>query len=295
MENERKLATKILIDGGDPDETTRVANVLGFLDGQTTNPTLVSKNPDVQRRIASGHKLTQEEQKQEYKLIVQRISPLVGDAGVSIEVFADLDTTAEEMLEQGREMFSWIPNAYIKYPCTHEGLRAAQESVKWNLRVNMTLCFSQDQAAAVYSATKGARQPVYVSPFVGRLDDRGENGMDLVTNIKKMYANGDGHVHVLAASLRRVEHLLYALFLKAELATAPAKVLEEWAATGNQVPDRNFQYRPLNAEGKPLEPIPYKQIEMDLPWDTFDIQHQLTRKGIEKFVADYKSTLAPAA
>lgn len=295
MENERKPATKILIDGGDPDETTRIANVLGFLDGQTTNPTLVSKNPDVQRRIASGHKLTQEEQKQEYKLIVQRISPLVGDAGVSIEVFADLDTTAEEMLEQGREMFSWIPNAYIKYPCTHEGLRAAQESVKWNLRVNMTLCFSQDQAAAVYSATKGARQPVYVSPFVGRLDDRGENGMDLVTNIKKMYANGDGHVHVLAASLRRVEHLLYALFLKAELATAPAKVLEEWAATGNQVPDRNFQYRPLNAEGKPLEPIPYKQIEMDLPWDTFDIQHQLTRKGIEKFVADYKSTLAPAA
>lgn len=106
-----RLATKILIDGGDPDETTRVRNLLDFLDGQTTNPTLVSKNPDVRRRRASGHKLTVEEQTEEYKLIVQKISPLVGDAGVSIEVFADLDTTAEQMLEQGREMFSRLRSA----------------------------------------------------------------------------------------------------------------------------------------------------------------------------------------
>jgi transaldolase len=288
-------ATKILIDGGDPDETTRIRNVLGFLDGQTTNPTLVSKNPEVQHRIASGHKLTPEEQKQEYKLIVQRISPLVGDAGVSIEVFADFDTTAEQMLEQGQEMFSWIPNAYIKYPCTHEGLRAALESVKWNIRVNMTLCFSQEQAAAVYSATKGARQPVYISPFVGRLDDRGENGMDLVKNIKKMYEKGDGHVHVLTASIRRLEHLLYAFALKSELATVPAKVLEMWAASGTEGPKQDFQYSAVDANGKPLKSIPYKQIDLDRPWDTFDIRHELTTKGIEKFVADYKSTLAPAA
>jgi transaldolase len=64
----------------------------------------------------------------------------------------------------------------------------------------MTLCFFQDQAAAVYAATRGSREPVYVSPFVGRLDDHGENGMDLVKNIKRMYRIGDGHVHVLAAS-----------------------------------------------------------------------------------------------
>ena len=290
-----KLQTKILIDGGDPDETTRIRNLLGFLDGQTTNPTLVAKNPDVQRRIASGHKLTPEEQKQEYRLIVQRISPLVGDAGVSIEVFADFDTTAEQMLEQGREMFSWIPNAYIKYPCTREGLRAAQESVKWNMRVNMTLCFSQEQAAAVYSATKGARQPVYVSPFVGRLDDRGDNGMDVVHNIKKMYEHGDGHVHVLAASLRRLEHLLYAFALKAELATVPAKILEQWAASGSQGPDENFRYSAVNAQGQALKPIPYKEIDINGPWESFDLRHELTTRGIEKFVADYKSTLAPAA
>jgi transaldolase len=77
-------------------------------------------------------------------------------------------------------MFSWIPNAYIKYPCTHEGFRAAQMSVQQGIRVNMTLCFSQDQAAAVYAATKGPKEPVYVSPFFGRLDDRGDNDMDLV-------------------------------------------------------------------------------------------------------------------
>ena len=104
---------------------------------------------------------------------------------------------------QGQEMFTWIANAYVKYPCTHEGLRAAEMSVQKGIRVNMTLCFSQEQAAAVYVATKGSKEPVYVSPFVGRLDDQGEDGMDLVRNIKKMYSRSDGHVHVLAASIRR--------------------------------------------------------------------------------------------
>src|SRR5881398_2404241 len=200
--------TKILVDGGDPDETLRIKKLIGFVDGQTTNPSLIAKNPEVQQLLASGYRLTTEEQMAEYKKIVQRISPLVGDAGVSIEVFADFDTTAEQMLEQGEEMFSWIPNAYIKYPCTREGLRAAGESVRRGIRVNVTLCFSQEQAAAVYAVTKGARDPVYVSPFLGRLDDRGENGIDVVRNIKKMYERGDGHIHVLAASLRRLEHLL---------------------------------------------------------------------------------------
>src|SRR3954464_11022606 len=143
----RKPKTKILVDGGDPDETVRVKNLLGFVDGQTTNPSLIAKNPAIQQRIASGHTWTPNEEKDEYRKIVQAISPLVGDAGVSIEVFADLDTTAEDMLAQGKEMFSWIPNAYIKYPCTREGLRAAQMSVPQRIRVNMTLCFSQEQAA----------------------------------------------------------------------------------------------------------------------------------------------------
>ena len=287
--------TKILLDGGDPAETLRVKNALGFLDGQTTNPTLVAKNPEIQHLIASGHKLSRKDQENEYKHIVQQISPLVGDAGVSIEVFADLDTTAEQMLAQGEEMFSWIPNAYIKYPCTREGLRAAGESVRRGIRVNVTLCFSQEQAAAVYAVTKGAREPVYVSPFLGRLDDRGENGIDVVRNIKKMYERGDGHVHVLAASLRRLEHLLASFALNAELATVPAKILEQWAAQGLPTPDENFRYEAVDAEGKSLKPIPYRDIELNAPWRSFDIRHELTTKGIERFVNDYLNTLAPAA
>ncbi len=287
--------TRVLVDGGNPNETLRIKSLLGFVDGQTTNPSLIAKNPEIQQLVASGHTLSPEEEKNEYKKIVRSISPLVGDAGVSIEVFADLNTTAEEMLAQGQEMFSWIPNAYIKYPCTHRGLRAAEMSVQKSIRVNMTLCFSQAQAAAVYAATKGSKEPVYISPFVGRLDDQGEDGMDLVRNIKRMYERSDGHVHVLAASIRSISHLLCSFFLDAELATVPSKVLQEWAAAGFPMPDHNFKYKPVDAKGKPLKPIAYKELDLNLPRESFDLAHELTTKGIQKFVADYQSTLRRSA
>jgi transaldolase len=245
--------------------------------------------------ISSGHKFSTKEELDEYKKIVQAISPLVGDAGVSIEVFADFDTTGEQMLAQGRDMFSWIPNAYVKYPCTREGLRAAQMSVPEGIRVNMTLCFSQEQAAAVFAATKGSNKPVYVSPFLGRLDDRGENGMDLVRNIKKMYEAGDGHVHVLAASVRTLNHLLGAFALQAELATAPSKVWEEWAAASFPLPEKDFVYKGVDKIGNQLRPIPYKSVDLNLPWESFDIRHELTTRGIQQFVSDYKSTLKQSA
>ena len=290
-----KPKTKLLVDGGDPNETLRIKNLIGFVDGQTTNPSLIAKNPEVQRLIASGHKLSSQEEQNEYKKIVQSISPLVGDAGVSIEVFADLGTKAEEMLAQGKDMFSWIPNAYVKYPCTHEGLRAAQMSIQKSIRVNLTLCFSQEQAAAVFAATKGSNKPVYVSPFLGRLDDRGENGMDLVRNIKKMYEAGDGHVHVLAASVRTLNHLLGAFALQAELATAPSKGWEEWAAASFPLPEKDFVYKGVDKIGNQLRPIPYKSVDLNLPWESFDIRHELTTKGIQQFVSDYKSTLKQSA
>jgi transaldolase len=183
----------------------------------------------------------------------------VGDAGVSIEVFADLDSRAEEMLAQGQEMFTWIPNAYVKYPCTHEGLRAAEMSVPKSSRVNMTLCFSQEQAAAVYAATRGSKEPVYVSPFAGRLDDQGEDGMDLVRNIKKMYERSDRHVHVLAASIRTINHLLCSFLLGAELATVPSKVLQEWAAASCPMPDKDFQVQSRRREGQIPETDPVQR------------------------------------
>jgi transaldolase len=287
----KKPKTKILVDGGDPEETLRIKSLIGFVDGQTTNPSLIAKNPEIQRRIISGHKLGLAEQSEEYKKIVQKISPLVGDAGVSIEVFANLSTTAEQMLVQGEDMLSWIPNAYIKYPCTYEGLRAAQMSVERGIRVNVTLCFSQEQAAGIYAATHASKAPVYVSPFIGRLDDRGENGMDLIKAIQQMYKASDGHVYVLAASIRTVDQLLACFALGVELVTVPIKVLESWAAKGLPMPDRNFVYRGVDTNGKPLKPIPYKNINLTKPWSAFNLRNELTRKGIEKFMADFEGTL----
>ncbi len=291
----KRTKTKILVDGGDPAETSRIKKLLGFVDGQTTNPSLIAKNPEIRKLIASGHRLSRQEENEEYKNIVRQISPLVGEAGVSIEVFADLETKADQMLAQGKEMFTWIPNAYIKYPCTHEGLRAVQMSVSEGIRVNITLCFSQDQAAAVYGATKGTATPAYVSPFVGRLDDRGDNGMDLIKNIRKMYDSGDGHVHILAASIRGLDHLLASFAFGADLITVPAKVLEDWAARGFPLPRQDFTYTGKTSDGRSLKPIPYKSLELNKPWESFDIMHELTTKGIRKFVEDYQSTLSKTA
>ena len=291
----QRTKCKILVDGGDPAETSRMKQLLGFVDGQTTNPSLIAKNPEIRSRVASGNPLSRQEENDEYKSIVQSISPLVGDAGVSIEVFADLGTSAEQMLAQGREMFSWIRNGYIKYPCTHEGLRAAQMSVHEGIRVNITLCFSQKQAAAVYGATKGTAAPAYVSPFVGRLDDRGENGMDLIRNIHKMYESSDGHVKILAASIRHLDHLLAAFALGADLVTVPTKVLEEWATKGFPLPGKDFTYDGKTSGGTPLKPMPYESLDLEEPWEKFDIAHELTTKGIQRFVEDYRKTLKKIA
>jgi len=102
-------------------------------------------------------------------------------------------------------------------------------------------------------------------------------------------------VHVLAASFRKLEHLLYSFALGAELATSPAKILEQWAAAGFPLPDQNFRYQAVDKNGNALRPIPYKQLELNVSWESFDLKHELTDKGIKKFVDDYKSTLKSAA
>lgn len=292
MELVHKPFTKILVDGGDPEETKRVETLLGFqIDGQTTNPTLISRNPEIAALVASGHRLSKAEEDAEYKKIVQSLSPLVGDAGVSIEVFSDFETTAEQMIAEAHEKNSWIPNAYIKFPTTAAGLAAAASVTKEGIRVNMTLCFSQQQAAAVYAATKGATHPVFVSPFIGRLDDTGKNGMDLIRNIKKMFApeNGsDGHVKILAASIRSIDHFMATLSYKSDLATVPVKILEAWQQKNFILPEDGYVY-PSGA----LAQIPYEEVSLDKTWQEYDIQSELTVQGIQKFVADYKSTLQP--
>ncbi len=272
----------MFLDSGDPSETKQMLELLGFLDGQTTNPSLISKNPK-----AEDHKFSKSEVLDFYKGVVYEISGLIPQGSVSIEVYSDSQTKAEEMIAQAREFFKWIPNAHIKFPITEEGLKAAEQAVKEGMRVNMTLCFNQQQAAAVYAATKGAVRPnVFVSPFVGRLDDRGQDGMSLIADILKMYSQGDGHVEVLTASIRSLDHLLYAIKLGSDIATVPFKILKEWGEKGMPLPDENFSYQPTG-----LSPIPYEQLDLSKNWQEFDISHDLTDKGMEKFSSDWNALI----
>jgi transaldolase len=157
--------------------------------------------------------------------------------------------------------------------------------------VNMTLCFSQEQAAAVYGATRGAKRgQVFVSPFIGRLDDRGENGMDLIANILRMYAAGDGHVEVLTASVRSLDQFLSALALGSDIITAPAVVLQAWGGRGMPLPGSVF-----SSPAQGLRPIPYRTIDLGGDWRDIDIRHDLTDKGMEKFSADWNNLVKQAA
>ena len=281
------LQTRIFLDGGNPDETREALALLGFLDGQTTNPTLISKNPGVRERLDRGDRFSREEIIEYYRTVVREISGLIPGGSVSIEVYADSATRAEAMLEQGREMFGWIPNGHIKFPTSAEGLKAASLALKEGLRVNMTLCFSQAQAAAVYAATRGARKgDVFVSPFIGRLDDKGENGMDLIAHIIRMYGKGDGHVEVLTASVRHLAHLLCALKLGSHIITAPFGMLKEWAGKGLPLPGPDYVY---DAGG--LKAIPYEEIDLSKDWHGYDLRHELTDRGMERFSQDWNSLL----
>jgi transaldolase len=286
MKKPSGLNTKIFLDSGDPVQTQETIDILGFLDGQTTNPTLISKNPDAVRRLEKGEKFTKEEIYDFYKEVVEKISGLIPQGSISVEVYSDKNTTADEMFSQGKEMLSWIPNAHIKYPTTKEGLRAAERSVGEGMRVNMTLCFSQQQAAAVYAATKGAKKgDVFISPFIGRLDDIGENGMDLIKNIIEMYKNGDGHVEVLAASIRNMDHLFYCLKLKSDIITSPFKILKEWGDKGLTVSDERYSYE------TDLKEIPYHELDLSKNWEEFNINHELTDKGLDLFSKDWNKLI----
>jgi transaldolase len=283
----KNLQTRIFLDGGNPEETKMIMKLLGFLDGQTTNPTLIAKNPEARKRLEQGNKFSEREIFDFYRSVVTTISGLIPRGSVSVEVYADATTAAASMLMQGREMFSWIPNAHIKFPTSREGLKAAELAVKEGLRVNMTLCFSQEQAAAVYAATRGAKKgQIFVSPFVGRLDDRGENGMDLIANIIKMYQKGDGHVEVLTASVRTMDHFLYALRLGSDIITTPYEMLKTWTDNGASLPADNYRF-----DRKSLKPIPYNEIDLSKQWDEYDIRHDLTDKGMDRFSADWNTLI----
>ncbi|HLD01330.1 MAG TPA: transaldolase family protein [Patescibacteria group bacterium] len=286
----QKLTTKIFIDGGEVAETIRANEFFlahfGYpLDGQTTNPSLIAKNLQAKmEQEGNAGKLTPELAIEEYKKIVRAISSLLPHGSVSIQVFANKETPADEMLTQARERITWIQNASIKIPCTLEGLKAAVIVCK-EMPINITLVFSQAQAAAVYEATREAKYPVFLSPFVGRLDDRGESGMDVVANMLRLYKPGDNHVEVLTASVRNVDHILYAFKLHSPIMTLPYKTFLLWQEAGFPLPDSEYTYDP-----KSLTPIPYDEtIVLGKNWQDYNISHELTDKGLAAFWSDWTS------
>lgn len=278
------LKTRIFLDSGNPEETREILELLGFLDGQTTNPSLIAKNPEAQKRLELGDKFSAEEVNDFYKDVIEKIETIIPEGSLSIEVYADKDTLVEDILTQARQMNTWSDNAYIKLPIIQSGLEAAEVLTKEGVRVNMTLCFSQQQAAAVYSATAGARaDSVYLSPFVGRLDDKGINGMSLIKNIHNLYKNSDKHVSILSASIRSLDHLLASIAYGADIVTVPGKILRQWAEAGMPVPDESYKY---SAE---LEDIEYEDLDIQSDWKNFNIQHNLTDAGLQKFADDWNS------
>lgn len=281
------LRTKIFLDSGDPADTRRVLDALGFLDGQTTNPALVAKNPHVQECLIKDGKCSKDQVHDFYKEIVQDIAKLIPDGDISVEVYADIQTTSSHMLHEGEEMCGWAPKARVKFPTNVAGLEAASRAIHEGIRTNMTLIFQQEQAAAVYSATAGcAKGDVVISPFIGRLDDRGENGMDLISNIMQMYQDGDEHVGVLTASVRSVDHLLGAIAAGTDIVTASTNVLTEWAEKGMPLPDADYEY-PAGT----LKAIPYKDLDLSAEWHSYEFTDSLINSGIVGFAEKWNALI----
>jgi transaldolase len=267
--------TNIFLDSGDPAETAQTLELLGHLDGQTTNPSLIAKSPQVQEFLKS-QKFTRGELFEKYHQIALQIRQVIPAGKISAEVYADANSTVNELLEQAYQIAQWFPEIFVKLPITTAGLSAAEQLVADGISVNMTLCFSQDQAAAVHAATKDAKNcNVYVSPFIGRLDDIGQNGPDVIANIQNMYNKWGSHVGVLGASIRNVEHIQFCIDQKIAAMTIPLKIL----TTLDQS---------VITEINNLESIPYQELEQK-DWEDYNIEHELTTKGLEKFAADWNA------
>ena len=193
---------KFFVDTADIKEIEELIPT-GFVDGVTTNPSLIAKNGDDMAKT------------------IKAICSIV-PGPVSAEVTAtDFDT----MLQEGEYLASLAKNVAVKVPLTPNGLKTCKTLREKNIMVNVTLCFSAQQA--VLAAKAGA---AFISPFIGRLDDIGEDGMDLIKDIKIIYNNYPNFkTEILAASIRNIEHVKKAAIYGADIATLPPQVVSELA------------------------------------------------------------------
>ncbi|WP_085506277.1 fructose-6-phosphate aldolase [Thalassobacillus devorans] len=190
---------KFFIDTANIDDI-KEANALGVLAGVTTNPSLVAKEG------VSFHERLQE--------ITKEV-----EGSVSAEVVSE---DAEGMIREGKELAAIAPNITVKVPMTLEGLKAVKALSELNIKVNVTLIFSANQA--LLAARAGA---AYVSPFLGRLDDIGHNGMDLIAQIAEIFDRHGIETEIIAASVRHPVHVTEAALNGAHIATVPFKVLSQ--------------------------------------------------------------------
>jgi len=188
---------KLFIDTANIDDI-REANLLGVIDGVTTNPTLVSKEG------------------KDFMSIIKEICQIV-DGPISVEA---VSTDSEGMLKEAREFAQVHSNVVVKLPMTRDGLIATKQLATEDIRVNMTLIFSPTQA--LLAAKAGA---AFVSPFVGRLDDISHWGMDLVEQIITIFDNYAFETEVIVASVRNPLHVVEAALLGADIATVPFKTI----------------------------------------------------------------------
>jgi len=192
---------KFFIDTADIDEIRDLAET-GMVDGVTTNPSLI---------MQSGR---------DFREVVKEICDLV-DGPVSAEVIA---TEVKDMIAQGRDLAKIAKNVTIKVPLTWDGLKACRVLSSEGTMVNVTLCFTGNQA--LLAAKAGA---TFISPFVGRLDDLALDGMELISDIVEIYDNYEFATEVLVASIRQPAHVLEAARLGADVATLPPGVLRKLA------------------------------------------------------------------
>jgi len=190
---------KIFIDTAEIDEIREAAS-WGILDGCTTNPSLVAKTG------------------RNFETVLAEICDIV-DGPISAEV---ISTRADAMVEEGRRLAKLHRNIVVKVPMITEGLKATRRLSEEGIRVNVTLIFQPAQA--MLAAKAGAS---YLSPFVGRLDDVGEDGMAMVATLVEMLENYDYPAEVLVASVRTPNHFIEAARMGADVATCPFKVLEQ--------------------------------------------------------------------
>lgn len=190
---------KFFIDTANIDEIKK-ANELGLLDGVTTNPSLVAKEG------------------RDFEDLIKEICSIV-DGPVSAEV---VSTDAEGMIKEARHLASLADNIVVKIPLIKEGLKAVKTLSEEGIKTNVTLCFSPIQA--LMAAKAGAS---IISPFIGRLDDISQRGMDLIEQIVTIYENYGYETEVLVASVRNPVHVLDAALIGADIATIPFKVMEQ--------------------------------------------------------------------